>query len=231
MPAGWRVVPMPELVLEQPSERDDLGAFVARAVRLDADCVVRLRARTGDAAESPLIDAWLATPFDVLATRTVGGVVNPADVTVSGNELLAALAVVGGKRVNPGPVRDLLWRSPLPPAQGWQLIDELPVAVVAELADQGIEVARRNSGPHGAPPSALLDQSVLTVQGVDAEVAIPLRCLFALSGMGFLGSGKGDESTENGTMVRITATDSWLRMDAHYGAVIRRRHALLPLLL
>lgn len=222
---------MPELVLERPSERDDLGAFVARAVRLDADCVVRLRARTVDAAESPLIDAWLATPFDVLATRTVGGVVDPADVTVSGNELLAALAVVGGERVDPGPVRDLLWRTPLPPVQGWQLIDELPAAVFAELADQGIEVARRNQGPRGIPPAALLDQSAFTVQGVDAEVIIPLRCLFALSGMGFLGSGETGKGTESDTRVRISTTDSWLRVDARYGAVIRRRRALLPLLL
>jgi hypothetical protein len=30
--------------------------------------------------------------------------------------------------------------------------------------------------------------------------------------------------------VRVSATDSWLRLDAHYGAVLRRRHALLPLL-
>ena len=34
---------MPELVLADPAERDDLGAFVARAVRLDAQAVVRLR--------------------------------------------------------------------------------------------------------------------------------------------------------------------------------------------
>jgi hypothetical protein len=30
--------------------------------------------------------------------------------------------------------------------------------------------------------------------------------------------------------VRVSATDSWLRLDAHYGAVLRRWHALLPLL-
>jgi hypothetical protein len=54
-------------------------------------------------------------------------------------------------------------------------------------------------------------------------VKVPMRCLFALSGMGFLAD--GDDDT-----VRVTATDSWLRLDARYGAVSRRRHALLPLL-
>ncbi|RZS31317.1 hypothetical protein EV193_1146 [Herbihabitans rhizosphaerae] len=210
---------MPELAFTDPSERDDLGAFVARAVRLEQQAVVRLRARDGG-----MIEAWVTTPFDVLATRTVHGTVNPSDVTVSGNELLAALAVVRGDTVDPGPVLDLQWRSPLPPAPGWQVVDELPAAVLGELADKGLAVARDNVGPQGTPPASLLDQNVLTVSGDGLEVKVPLRCLFAMSGMGFLGTGDTAES------VRVRATDAWLRIDARFGAVVRRRHALLPLL-
>ena len=210
---------MPELVFADPSERDDLGAFVARAVRLDGQSVVRLRNRDGG-----LIDSWVATPFDVLATRTVRGQVQPADVTVSGTELLAALAIVRGERVDPGAPRDLAWRSALPPQEHWQVVDQLPARVVSELADRGLAVARENPGPHGTPPASLLDQTVLTVAGDKLEIKIPLRCLFAMSGMGFLGANDADEQ------VRVTATDAWLRMDARYGAVVRRRHALLPLL-
>ncbi len=81
---------MPELVFADPAERDDLGAFVARAVRLESQAVVRLRNR----AEGELVDAWVATPFDALATRTVAGRVEPSDVTVSGSDLLMGLAVV-----------------------------------------------------------------------------------------------------------------------------------------
>lgn len=210
---------MPELLVPEPEDRDDLGAFVARSVRLDQQAVVRLRTR-GD-----MVEAWVATPFDVLATRTVRGTVLPADVTVSGNELLAALAIVGGERLDPGPPRDLLWRAALPPGDGWQVVDELPVRIVSELADKGIEVARRNPGPRGSAPTSLLDQHVLTVSGSGLAVKVPMRCLFALSGMGFL------VAEEDGTeTVRVTATDSWLRLDARYGAVLRRRHALLPLL-
>ena len=41
--------------------------------------------------------------------------------------------------------------------------------------------------------------------------------------MGFLGGG------EDGS-VRVSATDAWLRLDARYGAVVRRRTLTLPLL-
>jgi hypothetical protein len=208
---------VPELVV---ADRDDLGAFVARAVRLENQAVVRLRNRPG----AELVDAWVATPFDALATRTVAGRVEPGDVTVSGSELLAGLTVARGEVVDPGPARDLMWRSALPPAEGWLPVDELPVAVINDLAERGVAVARENPGPHGTPPASLLDQSVLTVNGSGLAVSVPLRCLFALSGMGFLGA------PEQAGQVRVTATDSWLRIDARYGAVVRRRHALLPLL-
>ncbi|TCO50712.1 hypothetical protein [Actinocrispum wychmicini] len=211
---------MPELTFGDPQERDDLGAFVARAVRLDGDAVVRLRAR----GAGEFIDAWVATPFDVLATRTVRGSLQPGDVTVSANELLAALAIVRGDTVDPGRPQDMMWRSALPPGQGWQVIDQLPAEVVSSLADRGLTVARENPGPHGTPPASLLDQTVLTVSADGMEIKVPLRCLFAMSGMGFLGNESPDER------VRVTATDAWLRIDARFGAVVRRRHALLPLL-
>lgn len=213
---------MPELTLVDKAERDDLGAFVARAVRLDGQCVVRLRQRDDDR-----LDAWVSTPFDVLATRTVRGRITPADVTVSGNQLLAGLAVARGDVVDPGTVLDMQWRSALPPTQHWQAVDRLPASVVAEVADRGIAVAKENTGPQGNPPASLLDQTVLTVSGDGLDVKIPLRCLFALSGMGFLSAPDDIAADEQ---VKVTATDAWLRIDARYGAVVRRRHALLPLL-
>jgi len=218
---------VPELSFTDRTERDDLSAFAARAVRLDQTTVVRLRARRDDSGadrRTGRIEAWVATPFDVLATRTVFGAVEPADVTVSGNELLAALAIARGDTVDPGPVLDLQWRSALPPREHWQLVEEsLPAKIVNDLADRGIELAKENVGPQGTPPASLLDQTVLTVSGDGLDVKIPLRCLFAMSGMGFLGDGDDEH-------VRITATDAWLRIDARFGAVVRRRHALLPLL-
>ncbi|MFR9730253.1 hypothetical protein ACL03H_13570 [Saccharopolyspora sp. MS10] len=213
---------MPELRMPDRVERDDLGAFVARAVRLDSQTSIRLRGRAG----GERVDVWASTPFDALCTRSVAGAVEPADVTVSGNELLATLTVAGGPSMDPGPPRDLLWRSELPPAAGWRRVDDLPAKLVGEVADQGIGVAKENVGPKGTPPASLLDQEVFTVSGAGLEVKVPLRCLFVLSGMGFLVS----EPLES-EIVRVSATDSWLRLDSRFGAVVRRRHALLPLLM
>ncbi|GAB3694794.1 hypothetical protein [Saccharopolyspora tripterygii] len=213
---------MPELRMPDRVERDDLGAFVARAVRLDSQTVVRMRNRP----DTDRMDVWAATPFDALSTRVVEGAVDPADLTVSGNELLATLTVAGGEVMDPGAPKDLLWRSELPPATGWKRVDDLPAQLVGEVAERGIDVAKENVGPKGTPPASLLDQEVFTVHGSGYDVKVPLRCLFVLSGMGFL-VGTPAESE----IVRVSATDSWLRLDSRYGAVVRRRHALLPLLI
>ncbi|HEY0637728.1 MAG TPA: hypothetical protein VGD67_08790 [Pseudonocardiaceae bacterium] len=219
---------MPELFVPDASERDDLGAFVARAVRLEQSAPVRLRQRRDD---EDRLDLWVSTPFDALVTRSVAGRVTPSDLTVSGSELLAALAVVGGERMDPGVARDLLWRSALPPVTGWTLVDEVPAAVLGDLADRGVALAREHVGPQGTPPASLLDQTVLTVSGGGFDVSVPLRCLFALSGMGFVSTASaGPGPRPGGESVLVRATDSWLRIDARYGAVVRRRHALLPLL-
>ncbi|MFD2421389.1 hypothetical protein [Amycolatopsis pigmentata] len=211
---------MSELRVPDPDDRETLSAFVARAVRLDGQAVVRLRNRGGGG----VVEAWVATPFEVLATRAVHGEVVPGDVTVSGNELLAALTITPGPTMDPGPSRDLMWHSELPAGSDWRDVDLLPAKVVAELADKGVALARDNAGPHGTPPASLMDQAVLTVTEGSLEVKVPMRCLFALSGMGFVDSSIPDD------VVRVTATSSWLRLDARYGAVLRRRHALLPLL-
>ena len=126
---------MTSLHIADPVERDDLAAFTARVVRLDQTAQVRLLAHAGR------ITAWAATPFDVLAIRSVRG----------------------------------------------------------EGAGMGRHVT----------------------------VKVPLRCLFALSGMGFLGAGVDGETDTD--VVRISATGSWLRLDARFGAVVRRRITTLPL--
>lgn len=207
---------MTALTVPDRDERGDLGAFVARVVRLDQTATVRLRAREGT------VTAWAATPFDVLATRTVHGELEPADVTVPASALLTALTVERAATVDPGVGG--FWPGELPPDEGWAPVDAVPAAEIEAVTERGLAVARDNAGPLG-PPASLLDQTVLTV-AADAgpTVKVPMRCLFALSGMGFV-------AADDPAPVRVSATGSWLRLDARYGAVVRRRLTTLPLLL
>ena len=99
------------------------------------------------------------------------------------------------------------------------------------LTERELALAREHAGPLG-PPASLLDQTVLTVQGeAGPAVKVPMRCLFALSGMGFLGGADTGADAGSGVppVVRIAATGSWLRIDARFGAVVRRRVTTLPL--
>lgn len=208
---------MTRLTVPDPDDRGDLGAFVARVVRLDQAALVRLQAGGGT------VTAWAATPFDVIATRAVHGALEPADVTMPAAGLLTALTVERADTVDPG--SGGFWHGELPPSVGWQPVDDVPAAELERLTERGLAVARENAGPMG-PPASLLDQTVLTVStGARPAVKVPLRCLFALSGMGFL----GDTGPDAG-VVRVSATGTWLRLDARYGAVVRRRLTALPLL-
>ena len=57
-------------------------------------------------------------------------------------------------------------------------------------------------------------------------MTVPMRVLFAMSGMGFLGSAPQET---DGPRVRVSASGSWMRLDARYGAVVKRRVVSLPL--
>lgn len=200
----------------EKADRDDAAAFAGRVARWDATGPVRLR------ADGEMVRLWATTPFDTFVTRAIRGGIEPVDATVHAGNLLSALAVGTDDDVDPGPVIDATWRSQLPPTQGWIVVDEVPVEVIAEIADRGIEQAKESPGPAGGASTALLDSEAITVSGNGMRVMVPMRMLMALSGMGFAPPADGE-------LVRVSATDAWARVDARYGAVVRRRHSLLPL--
>ena len=84
-----------------------------------------------------------------------------------------------------------------------------------DLAQRGAELAKE----HGAqgPPVSLLDQEVVRVEGPPGSVGIPMRCVFALTAMGFVAPDAADE------IVRVRVLPAWLRIDARFGSVYRRR--------
>lgn len=204
------------LTVPDPGQRADLAEFVARVVALDPTAGVRLRGANG------IVTAWAGTPFDVLATRSVAGTLDPADVAVAATSLLTALAVERADTVDPG--AGASWRAELPPDTGWTDAGEGDAGDWAELVERGLESVAADDGGHG-PSAALLDGTAAVLPAATGPpVRIPLRCLFALSGLGLLGG------SDPASPVRVGATGSWLRLETPGGAVVRRRITTLPLL-
>jgi hypothetical protein len=103
----------------------------------------------------------------------------------------------------------------------------VPARVVLDLAQRGVALAKEHGSAHG-PPASLLDQEVVAVSSGDASVGIPMRCVFALTAMGFLPQSKtadqfAPESVTPDEVVRVRVLPTWLRIDARFGTVYRRR--------
>ncbi|MGB2919783.1 MAG: hypothetical protein WBC15_06160, partial [Mycobacterium sp.] len=122
---------------------------------------------------------------------------------------------------------DSAWRGVLPPDSGFVHLDDVPARAVLDLAQRGVGLAKEHSSAHG-PPASLLDQEVVAVTAGGDSLGIPMRCVFALTAMGFLpqtqaGDDFAPESVSVDEVVRVRAMPAWLRIDARFGTVYRRR--------
>ena len=186
-------------------------------MRLDDAAVIRLRARSAG-----LLTAWVATGFDVLASRVVAGKVRPGDMSVGVDGLARGLAAMDDSGyVDPGFSMDSAWRGALPPESGFTHLDDIPARVMLDLAASGARLAKEHSSSHG-PPVSLLDQEVIRVSSADFSVGLPMRCVFALTAMGFLPQSP-DEAVHADEIIRVRILPTWLRVDARFGSVYRRR--------
>lgn len=185
-----------------------LTSLVGRATGLDASASARFRMR-GDQS----LDVFVTTPFEVLASRRIEGTISRDGAVVAATDLLAALQN-GSSEV--GQARDANWPGAMPPQEGFKLVDSLPVTVVRQLADEGQELTRQFSGPLG-PPTSLLNQTVITVEGDDASVEIPMRMVFTCTALGLIpGFAAPIEVPRH---LRVSTASRWVRIDSPYGSV------------
>src|SRR5580693_8383237 len=85
---------------------------------------------------------------------------------------------------------------------------------------RGGQLAKEHSSAQG-PPVSLLDQEVIQVSSAEGSVGVPMRCVFALTAMGFLP--QSSEAVSADEIVRVRVLPAWLRIDARFGSVYRRR--------
>ena len=110
----------------------DVGEFLTRLTRLDAAALVRLQRTPGGAS------MWARVPWDVLVTRTVGGLDLPLilgdDITVSAREWLAA----GDADLTALARHDNAWRAGLPTSAG-VVVETMPTRVVRRVSTAAAE--------------------------------------------------------------------------------------------
>ena len=199
--------------------RSNLAAFVTRLLRTDDSAVIRVRRRDGEHVE-----VWGRTGFGVLAVRVLTATVAPESLVCSAATVLDSLrddpagdGQQEGGYVDVGFALDSAWRGALPPATGFVHVDDVPAQALRAVAARGVEVGRETGGPAG-PPASLLDSEVVSVSTGETTVPISLRTAFALEAMGFAADG-ADEP------VRISASATWVRVDARFGSLYQRREA------
>jgi hypothetical protein len=195
--------PMPATsppMLADRAQLADFGPLAERALSVEPDSMIRLRAGTGTVA------GYVRLPFDVLAGRTIAAdlapVGGPADVTVSAQDFLSWLEG-GGEPAR----KDAHWLSALPPKTGWRRIELVPDAAIREVVRSGALLAQSATSRSGQ--QSLLDSIVLTAQSAGERVEVPLAPLSALTRMGFL---------PRGSEAAIDIAPGWLRVAASRGS-------------
>ncbi|MGC5027118.1 hypothetical protein ACLQ3K_20415 [Tsukamurella sp. DT100] len=203
------------LTVSGAGPRSNLAAFVTRLLRTDDSAVIRVRRR-----DEQHVEVWGRTGFGVLAVRVLTGAVAPESLVCSAATVLDSLRAAPsdeGGYVDVGFALDSAWRGALPPATGFQPVDDVPAQALRAVAARGVEVGRETGGPAG-PPASLLDSEVVSVSTDGTTVPISLRTAFALEAMGFAADG-ADEP------VRVSASATWVRVDARFGSLYQRREA------
>ena len=166
--------------------------------------------------------AWVATGFDVLASRVVGGRVRPAG-SVRRRRHAHARADGDGATgyVDPGFPMDSAWRGALPPEAGFVHLDDVPARVVLDLAQRGVALAKEHGSAHG-PPISLLDQEVVAVSSRRCQRRHPDALRIRLDRNGFPaavggggpGLGLDPDTVAADEIVRVRVLPAWLRIDA-----------------
>ena len=86
------------------------------------------------------------------------------------------------------------------PESGFTHLEDIPAKVMMDLAQSGAQLAREHGSAHG-PPVSLLDQEVIEVSSGDTAVGLPMRCVFALTAMGFLP--QSADAIDDDEMIRV----------------------------
>jgi hypothetical protein len=204
------------LAVADPEVAADLGAYVARLLRLDQRAVLRVVAR-GDA-----LGLFARPPFDVLAFRAfplaAGGVVLDGTVAAAGLRLSGTVVTLAPHGAAPA------WTGVLPPRDGWSLLGTRPVSEISATVRDGVVAFRQRSeslaGQDRTP--AVLARVADDIWAQQVLGPVPLRAAHAALRLGLLTPRQGGHAIARGN-------GPWLRLEGRHGVVFTRRADAIPL--
>ncbi|MDO4908779.1 MAG: hypothetical protein Q3962_02865 [Corynebacterium sp.] len=183
-----------------------IKALARHAIALDSQAAMRFRY-----IQEPLTDILVTTPFNTLVGRRASTRLGQDKVIVRAQDIFDALNSCEPNR--DFATADALWPGALPPAEGFQLEEEFPAGIVAELGQKGKDLARQFNGPLG-PPKSLLDQTVIEVNN---DHKISMRMIFTAQSFGLIPGPAVPESVPR--IMRLAVAGHWLRLDSAFGSV------------
>ncbi len=189
-----------------PQAAADLLTFSSRAIRL-GDGTVRLRAQNGVlvTTAAPLAPRGLldATPT-VLGLRV--SAIDPeleCDLVVEASGLLAAPDDAAAV-VLPQTATSPAWAGVSPPRGGWEQVDAIDAAVLAQRAQYGV-AAVTDALPADAGEDAVRVVRASVWGQPDAALAgLPLGTAFAAFALGFIAGGEEAQVRTSGAWTRVT---------------------------
>ncbi|MDG2496720.1 MAG: hypothetical protein P8M68_00865 [Aquiluna sp.] len=209
------------LVFLDSSDLADFSAFLKRALRLDVNGAVKLRAfgQVLAAYVSPIYAGSLVGDgLTVIGLRTMNLASKiELDGLYSIEQFLLGLDKSIEEQVltvsTPPTIGRIGWAGVTPPRQGWVLSGEIDSQIVSDWAKTGIaEVAEALPESVG---SAIAARVRLQIWGkaVGVEHNFPAGSAFAMAGLGFL---------QKGLPVKVFRAHGWIRLTSEFGHVLAR---------
>ena len=228
-----------------PSNADvvDLGKYLDRAIRMDPNGAVRLRAY-GDVLTvyvAPIFsgDYEVDAPI-VLGLRTLQlAQATEFDLTVLISDLLTRVNSVAKGEVQEeqlslsdrllnltgkGPSKDnqiyldfdlvdVSWSTETPTRTGWEFGGEIPESELTEIARKGIAEVSETLPSSVGGPIAARVRSEIWGRAFDYKFPLPMGSAFVAAGLGFLTEGE---------IVPWYVSGDWVRLSSQHGHVLAR---------
>ncbi len=215
---------MPVLMLN-PSQHTTDRAALERALRLlrnalqaDSSALVRLRQ-----FEPQVVECFVSTPLSVIAAVRFPGVLDGdgqpvADAARVADILAAAVPDGGGATASAdgaehgdmGMSMEFRWLGALPPAEGFQLVDTVPLEQLRVLLGQ---LEQENAATPQGVARSLLEQTLIEVSRAQPPLTVPIqgRVVAALNALRMIPPAKALRPELD--VVRVSATANWVRLD------------------